>query len=154
MVLSESLNVVGVTREELNQNIIATMSSGECTADYRWLGYCYPSRNWGQTWKLANVSYVYFAIHRLLPGNFKALGSWQKLETITRLLLMSSVTKVVNNKKHVLTIPQVQSTIYQQYIGECPHISENTVTLLVLAEGHNVIDSIFAMVGSILCRLP
>ena len=55
--------------------------------------------------------------------------------------MLTSGVKVLGNKSE-LSVTAAQETIQQNEIGEKPEIPDCSVSLLVLARNHNVIDSI------------
>lgn len=72
---------------------------------------------------------------------FLAWPRWLQLETITQLMLFTSTVEV-SGCGGSLKVPKATTVVHQQCIGDKPSIAEDTITLVVLAEGHNVIDSI------------
>ena len=113
--------------------------------------YCTHASGLGQ-WKLAHSYYGFRAVEYLGGWVCRAASGsglsrrglaerWQQLESITQLMLSTSDVKVLG-KDSELSVKGAETTIQQHAIGEKPEIQDYSVTLLVLARKHNVIDSI------------
>ena len=126
------------------RSLVALLKSGECqlwdTPSVIGCAYCTNPTSIGK-WKLAHAFYGFRAVEDLGGCAFHWGERWQQLESITQLMLSTSDVKVFGRDSE-LTMKKAEKIIQQNEIGEKPVIEDNSVTLLVLAPKHNVIDSI------------
>ena len=143
MVNLETRKALDMESEDISIAISSLLSSGKCQA---WdlpcvLGCAYSTTNNGiRKWKPVHPYYMFKALRTL--GNPPNPLKWQQLETITQVMLRTDV--VVSGKNGSLSVKGADTVLYQDYIGSKPPQIEvsSSVILLVLAENHNVIDSI------------
>ena len=143
MVNLETRKALDMESGDISIAISSLLSSGKCQA---WdlpcvLGCAYSTTNNGiREWKPVHPYYMFKALRML--GNPPNPLKWQQLETITQVMLRADV--VVSGKNGSLSVKGADTVLYQDYIGSKPPQIEvsSSVILLVLAENHNVIDSI------------
>ena len=143
MVNMETLEALNMSSEDVNTTIVSLLSSGKCLV---WdppcvIGCAYSTTSKGiNKWKPVHPYYMFKAL-RMLENPLNPL-KWQQLETITQVMLRADV--VVSGKNGSLSVKGADTVLYQDYIGSKPPQIEvlSSVILLVLAQNHNVIDSI------------
>ena len=144
MVSKETREALDMDSNKINTEISALLSTGKCFA---WdppsvLGCAYSTTSCGiKEWKPAHPYYMYKALKVL--GNPLKVLDWQRLETLTQVMLRADV--VVSGKNGSLSVKGADTVLYQDRIGSIPpeiQIEDGSVILLILALNHNVLDSI------------
>jgi hypothetical protein len=142
--VKESRENIPLPDEVIDQNIIALVVSKQSDESNPavTLGLAYCIDNSGNSWyKPASLCYAQRAFQRCKKICFGL--PWQKLETLTQLLISARTCEVINvNCKKAL--PQATNLVHQQDIGDIcdSQATRNVVTLFILAEKHNVVDFI------------
>lgn len=135
---------IPLSNTQIDQKILDLVVSGEgedsSPASYLGLAYCIENSGCSK-FKPASI---YFASRAYSNLNGTVLASkWQRLEMLTQVLISATVCEIIN-AKDTMALPQANHCIHQPDIGiKCDsEIRNGAVTLLVLAEGHNVVDFI------------
>ena len=131
------------TKDELNGAIVDVLATNTCemVSPVVKMGFAYCLSTTGTSdFKLASPFFAWLALSRL--GRFDASLKWQKLETLTQLLIRFTTCPFLNTDQNKRCLPKADATIHQQNIGDKCQPHEGVVTLFILAEGHNVVDFI------------
>ncbi len=141
----ESRKNIPVPDEVIDRNVLALVVSGQCEESNPAviLGLAYCTKNSGSSrYKPASAYFAQRALARLSGGECFGLP-WQKLETLTHLLISATTCEIISTNDKI-ALPQASKCVHQPNIGDTcdSQILDGVVTLLILAEKHNVIDFI------------
>lgn len=142
-IISEKTSkAVGKTIHEICLHIISSFAQEKQSVVLDILGCSYNSK-WDGTgaWKTANPYYVFSAIHYVGGTDYICGERWQQLEVLTTLVLnCSDVT--LNGCRGSIDVAKSTTVHMQTHIGDQISPTSGVVTMLKLASGHNLIDSI------------
>jgi hypothetical protein len=101
------------------------------------------------TWKIAHPFFVYSAVKYNGGVDFVNQERWQQLETITALVFNCSAV-TVEGSKGTMEVAKSNTILIQKEIGDQIDPALYAVTMIKLASGHNLIDSIMIEDGAVL----
>lgn len=142
---NKTAKTLGTTTAEICKAIIAEFThttTESCFHLTEPLGCLYNMRSAGNgQWVVAHPYFVYSAISHCGGPNFLCGEKWQQIETLSTLILnCNEVT--VKGAHGEINLPKCTQVKFQEEIGDAITPDANEVTVVKLASGHNLIDSI------------